>query len=290
MYRFYLLILTALFYSGLKAQLVEVVNNSTSGGDVIFGATNFSKTPVFLKIEFTELQNTMDDDILIRVNKLMPGYNNLFTLTRGFSPNQPYFYYKTGTYRSDPMANVNLDFPYLIPLKPKRVATVFDVPNIDGFWGEVKLKRWAATGFNVQPGEKIYAIRTGEVVEIVGNERKSNSEFWYNTWTNCITVLQPDGTLITYKNVIDSDKKLKLNQKIYAGQVLGEVAPRKDEITIVIYHNTLDGDLSFIIPQYVTEPNKIEMLNRTMQIDVVHPKEIRGLEMTKREQRKHLDD
>ncbi len=289
MYKQIFIVLFVFLFSELKAQLVEVVNNYTSGGDVVFGATNFSQTPVFLEVEFTELQNTVDDRKRLYLNRLAPGYNSIFTLTRAIGPGLPYFYYKVKAYRSDPVANVNLDFPYLVPLKPGTTATVFDVLNIDGFWGDKKLKSWAATGFNAQPGENIYAARQGEIVEIVGEVRNDDPELWYNTWTNIITVLQPDGTLISYKNVIDRDHKLKLNQKIYAGQVLGEVAPNSNGIIILIYHNIIKSDdLMFIIPQFVIDPGKIEMVNQAMNIKVVHPNEIRGLEMTKKEQRKIL--
>ncbi len=289
MYRLTFLVLLVIFYSELKAQLVEVDNNVISAGDVVFGATNFTKTPLFLKVEFTELQNTTEDYRLVYYNKLEPGYNSLFNLTRANGSGVPFFSYKTKVYRSDPVANVNLDFPYLIPLEPGNNATIFDVKNIDGFWGDENLKSWTATGFNSSPGDAVYAARTGEIVEIVGQERTGNSDFWYNTWTNVITVLQPDGTLILYKNIIVRDRNLKLNQKIFAGQILGEVAPDSHEIVILIYHNSgRSDDLLFIIPQFITTPGKVEMVNSLMNINVIHPKEIRGLEMTQREQRRIL--
>lgn len=291
MYRFFLLILLILFCPGLKAQLVEVVNNTTSGGDVIFGATNFSKTPVFLKVEFTELQNTTDDGIRIHYNKLSPGYNSIFNLTRQVGADLPYFYYKIKAYRSDPVAKVDLAFPYLVPFPPGKKVTVFDVKDIDGFWGDKELKSWAATGFNARAGDIVCACRTGLIVEIAEQTRINNPEFWYNTWKNIITVLQPDGTLISYKNVVDRDHKLKINQKIFAGHVLGEVASGFNEIIILIYHNSgINDDLLFNIPQFVIEPGKVKMINSSMTINVVHPNEIRGLEMTKREQRKILKD
>lgn len=289
MYRLAFLILLFFAFLKLNAQQVEVENTTTSGGDVIFGATNFTKTPLFLKVEFTELQNTTNDDILIYYKKLDPGYNNIFNIVSADGLHAPYFYYKTKAYRSDPTAKVDLDFPYLIPLEPGKSAKIFDVKNIDGFWGDEKLKSWTATGFVANQGEAIYAARTGTIVEIVGQDRTENPEFWYNTWTNIITILQPDGTLISYKNVVDKKRKLKLNQKIFAGDVLGEVAPGASGIIVMIYQNSIrNDDLLFIIPQFVTEPGKIEMLNSTMNLKVIHPKEIRGLEMTKKEQRKIL--
>ena len=287
MCRFAFLISFLLIIINSNAQLVEVENNVTSGGTVVFGATNFAKTPVFLKVEFTELQNTTNDDIRIYYRKLEPGYNNLFSLLSANGRGAPYFYYKVKSYRSNPVANVDLDFPYLIPLQPGTTAQIFDVKNIDGFWGEEKLNSWYATGFKVNDGDKIYAARSGEIVEIIGNRRDEEPALWYNTWTNIITILQPNGTLISYKNVIDKDGKLKLNQKIFAGEILGEVALNTSEVVVLIYqHSIRDDDLLFIIPQFVTNVGEFEMLNKSMSYNVIHPTEVRAIEMTKKEKRK----
>ena len=71
------------------------------------------------------------------------------------------------------------------------------------------------------------------MVEIVGDKRNENPETWYNAWTQCITLLQADGTLICYKNVVDKNKKLKVGQQIYAGELLGEIAPGRNSYNFV---------------------------------------------------------
>jgi len=157
------------------------------------------------------------------------------------------------------------------------------------FWGSDEPKSWKATGFVANPGEPVYAARQGQIVEIADADREGDAKTWYHAWTNAITLLQPDGTLITYKNVVDKDKKLVLNQKIQAGQILGEVAPNSAEVVLMIYHNTLNSsDLLFIIPLFVTAPGKTEIVNSALNIEVVHPVEIRGLEMSKKEQKNLL--
>jgi len=71
---------------------------------------------------------------------------------------------------------------------------------------------------------------------------------------------------------------------------LGEAAPGSSEIVLMIYHNTLkSNDLLFVIPLFVTAPGKTEILNSALNIEVVHPREVRGLEMTKKEQKKFLE-
>jgi len=272
-----------------NAQLVDVQYNYNNVGDCIFGASNNSKTPIYLNLFFTNLENTRFTETLPYVKKLDPGYTGLFTLLRESDIGAPQFIFEIKTFRSNPVADVNLDFPYMIPFAPGSIVKPVDVKNIDGFWGTEEPKSWKATGFIAKSGETVYSARQGQIVEIVGATRSEDSKTWYHTWTNALTVLQPDGTLITYKNVIDKDKILELNQKIYAGQVLGEVAPNSTEVILMIYHNTLSSpDLQFIIPLFVTAPGKTEILNSALNIDVVHPNEIRGLEMTKKEQKKLL--
>ena len=63
------------------------------------------------------------------------------------------------------------------------------------------------------------------------------------------------------------------------------------EIVLTIYHNTLNStDLQFIIPLFVTAPGKTEILNSALNITVVHPIEVRGLEMSKKEIKKILKE
>lgn len=271
------------------AQLVDVEYNYNNVGDCIFGASNNSKTPLFLNLNFTSIENTRFTESMPYIKKLDPGYTGLFTLLREPDSQAPYFIFDIKTYRSNPRPDVNLDFPYLIPFAPGSIVKPVDLENIDGFWGTETPKSWKATGFTAKPGALVYAARQGQIVEITGNKRGGDPKTWYNTWTNTITLLQPDGTLITYKNVADKEKKLELNQIMQAGQVLGEVAPFSTEVVLMIYHHTLNSnDLEFIIPLFVTAPGKTEILNSALNIEVVHPNEVRGLEMTKKEQRNLL--
>ncbi len=273
----------------VQGQLVNVRVDYNGVGDCMFTAVNNAKTPLFLNIEFADLQNTTFSEPLPYVKQLEPGNNVLFTLPRYPGEDVPRFNYKIKSYRSDPKAKVNLDFPYLLPFTPGQTVKSFDVANIDGFWGANNLKRWVAVGFVAKPGEPVCAARRGQVVEVVGAKRNSDPESWYNTWNNSITLLQPDGTLMCYRNVVDKAKKLALNKVVHAGEVLGEVAPNVDGIVLLIYHNSLLNDeLRFVLPQFVINPGEISLVNPAMDITVVHPYDIRALEMTKRERKKLL--
>jgi hypothetical protein len=287
MEKYLALIAFCFIFSVNKAQFVEVQYDYNNVGDCIFGASNNSKTPMFLNLEFTSFENTRFTEELPYVKKLEPGYNALFTLLREPDAPAPYFIFDIKTYRSNPIPDIDLDFPYLIPFAPGKIVKPINVDNIEGFWGMDEPKSWKATGFEANPGETIYAARQGQIVEITGETRVGDPKTWYNTWTNVITLLQTDGTLICYKNVIDKDKKLRINQIVQAGEILGKVAPNSPDLVLMVYHNSLSSsDLQFIIPVFVTSPGKTEILNPALNIEVVHPAEVRGLEMTKKEQRR----
>ncbi len=282
-----LIVFTLFIVKVTVAQLVEVQYEYSSIGDCIFSAHNNAPFPIFLNVDFADLQNTSFDEELPYIKKLDPGFNSLFTLQRDLEADAPRFNYRVKSFRSNPTAIVNLDFPYLIPFEPGTKVHAKEVKDIDGFWGTEELKSWFAFGFVARPGDKVYAARNGTVVEIAGKIKGGDPQFWYNTWNNAITVLQPDGTLICYRNV--STKTVKMNQKIYAGQLLGEIAPHANELKILIYQNSLDSDeLRFIIPEFCIGENETEILNVAKEYTVVHPVSVRGLEMTKKERRKIL--
>jgi hypothetical protein len=271
-----------------NAQLAEVEYNYNNIGDCIVGAHNYTKTPLYLNLVFTSLENTTFREKLPYVKKLEPGFNAMFTLPRE-REEAPRFIFDIKTYRSNPLPEINLNFPYLIPFQPGTTVQPVDVKSMDGFWGPDIPKNWRATGFKAQPGEGVFAARQGQIVEISGPRKSDDTQTWYNTQVNAITLLQPDGTLITYKNVIDNEKQLKLNQLIQSGEKLGEVMPGASEIVVVVYYYSLYADgLQFVIPQFLTSPGKTEIVNQAQTIQVVHPDEVRGLEMTKKEQRQYL--
>lgn len=289
MLKLFLLVVLTFIWVKNNAQFVEVQYDYNNVGDCIFGAANNSKTPLYLNLIFTSLENTRFTENMPYVKKLEPGYNSLFILLREPDLSPPFFIFEIKTFRSNPIPEINLDFPYLIPFAPGTTVKPVNVENINGFWGNDEPKSWKATGFETSPGDIVYAARQGQIVEIAGENRGGDPKTWYNTWTNTITILQSDGTLITYKNVTDRNKNLKVNQIIQAGEILGEVAHNSSEIILMVYHNLLNSsDLQFIIPVFVTISGKTEILNPALNIEVVHPNEVRALEMTKKEQRKFL--
>ena len=272
----------------LNAQLVEVRADYTGVGDVQFVAYNNTKAPLYLNIDFADLENTTFNEPLPYIKLLEPGFNNLFMLLRRLDGGVPRFNYDIKTFRSNPMAIVNLDYPYLIPFEPGTTTQVFDVESIAGFWGNKEPDSWNVTGFKAKPGDKVYASRSGLVVEIVGQNREGEPMKWYHTWNNSLTVLQPDGTLIVYRNVTVKNKDIEVGERIVAGQYIGDVVSGVDELIVLIYqHSFDDDDPRFIIPQFVGNEGNPGLLIPSKKYVVVHPEEVVTKEMTKKETRRY---
>ncbi len=285
-YQFVFLLLLSSFMG--HAQLAEVQATYNSVGDVDFIAYNNTPAPIFINIDFADLENTTFNEPLPYIKMLEPGFNTLFTLLRVPDAEVPRFNYQIKVFKSNPWAMADLDFPYLIPLAPGNEASVIEVKSHDGFSGSSEPESWYATGFAVQPGQQVFAARTGTVVEVAGPSRSGDTQTWYHNWNNAVTVLQSDGTLICYRNVTDNNKKLKAGEKVFAGQQLGIVAPGTEELIVVVFQHSLNSNaLRFIIPSFVSE-GKTGILLTSGKYTVIHPDDIRGMEMSNREKRRFL--
>ena len=286
-----LLLLNLVLISGISmAQYVEVQANYNSVGDCVFDAYNNAKVPMYLHINFSDLENTTFNEPLPFVKKVEPGFNSLFTLQHELDDGILRFNYDIETFRSNPTADVDLDFPYLIPLKEGESISVFDVKSIDGFWGNDTPGSWFATGFMAGQGDAVFASRNGIVAELVGESRTEDSSLWYHVYTNSITLLQPDGTLICYHGVKYNSEQLVVGQKVYAGQKIGEIADKNGKLIVLVFHDSLlNKEISFVIPQFVINADgKAAIVNSTNEYEVFHPVLIKEKEMTKREKRKYL--
>ncbi len=289
MKKLFIFLFSLFFSSEMIAQSAEVQANYNSAGDVDFVAYNNSPAPLFLQVDFADLENTTFNEPLPYVKLLEPGFNVLFTLYRYPDAGVPRFNYQIKTFKSNPLALPDLDFPYLIPFSPGAEVSVFEVKSLAGFWGSALPESWNATGFDATPGTPVFASRTGIVVEVAGAQRTGEPQTWYHTWNNSITVLQADGTLMCYRNVIPGNIKLKVNEKIFAGQPLGVVSTGSSELLVLIFQQSESSPaLRFVIPQFVVGETETGLLLPLQKYPVVHPKDIRGMEMSSREKRKFL--
>ncbi len=284
MKNFFYLLISFFISTTVFAQKIEVQASYTDIGDVEFVAYNNTRVPLFLFINFADLSNATFDEALPYVKMVTPGYNDLFTLRRHLDAEAPRFNYEIDQFVSNPVANVDLDYPYLLPFKPQtKVQSV----AIEDFKHPYKkfFADYYSTIFKVLPAAPVYACRNGVVVAIKKDGVVPASA--YPGGYNSVTVLQSDGTLITYQNIIP--KKLKEGKKIYAGEQIGNLLPQDSSLIIFITQNQLDShELKPIIPKFQVDEEKVELVIGNRTFNVVHPKSVRGKEMTRREKRRHL--
>lgn len=112
-------------------------------------------------------------------------------------------------------------------------------------------------------------------------EDRSTKEYSY------ITLLHEDGTLATYFNATSENKPLKLNQTIYPGDAFSSLNSVSDQLIVAVYYNRLfSNNYIFLSPKFHLSNANSNSLEINKEYTVVHPKEIRELEMTKKEKKK----
>ncbi|MDX1284882.1 MAG: hypothetical protein R3182_07720, partial [Draconibacterium sp.] len=75
MLKYLLIILFSLHLLSVNAQSVEVQADYNAIGDCIFSAYNNSGVPMYLHLNFGDLQNTSFSEPLPYVKRLTPGFN-----------------------------------------------------------------------------------------------------------------------------------------------------------------------------------------------------------------------
>jgi len=131
-----LILLLSICSLAVSAQLVNVQADYDALGDCYFSAYNNTKVPLFLNVKLADLENTVFTESLPYVKKLVPGFTSLFTLQRDPEADVPRFTYEVKMFRSNPLANVDLNFPYLLPFPEGKEVRVFEVTEFDHFWGQ----------------------------------------------------------------------------------------------------------------------------------------------------------
>ncbi|MCY1722190.1 hypothetical protein OU798_17685 [Prolixibacteraceae bacterium Z1-6] len=291
-----LIICLLLFASGNgKAQYYSAVTNSETGpvevrteyyhGNRIFSAHNNAKFPVYLHLYFKEISKLSFREKEPYVKLLQPGFNELFTLENYSERGQPPFEYTIKYYPSNPLAEVDLDFPYLFPFEEETTVVPKKVKSIDNFLTKYKTAGWSANGFYTLAGQVVCASRTGIVVEIL-TEREEDIIVPNHKRTSQITLLHANGTLACYLNVSATKSGLELNQKIYAGEGFAEIVSGADELIVLFYKNQLlSEELDFLVPKFQIDETEVKPVIYEKEYVVVHPVSVKVLELTKKEQR-----
>ena len=267
---------------------VEVRTSYNAGSNsTLFSAYNKAEYPVFLHIYFNEVSRLSFHEKQPFIKKLPHGLTDLFVLDNSRERNLPRFPFKMKTYPSNPLAEINREYPYLLPLREGEVAIRRKVDNSSK---ELSVfpnpKEGVFYGFQVEPGQEVCACRKGVVVDIHSVvTAKPGTDFQDDF--SYITLLHEDGTLATYFNVETKGKTLQPNQTIFPGEVFCNIDSHSNKLIVTFYYNRLfSDDFIFLGPRFQLSATETNILSLDKEYQVVHPKEIRALEMTKKEKKK----
>jgi hypothetical protein len=250
---------------------VEVME---SGDKYLFVAYNRSSYPYQLTIVFRELQN-LTPAVINNKFLVLPGRNNLLTLTKKDKERNPYFEYSVSYIIGGPVRKAVLDYPYLIPLCESKSFELFSYSSDQNYY--------MRDFFKINRGDTICCMRKGYVTATPDMYHESDRI----STNKSLEIRHEDGTIMIYENINPDSVFVSTGQTVFPGDFLGVI---KDSLNLQVdlYMFQEDGRLKRIpINYYVSEGRTEPFSQKFENIEVKHPMEIITREMTKRELKKY---
>lgn len=187
--------------------IVEEKTGSPKSFQIRFNANNSTYYPFLLKIDFVQLDNLVPKPP-VREEKVEHGNTILYNFSKQVE-DKGYGYNYSYSYRLQPSdGDVNVEFPYLIPLKEGLTVIAHRRGNL----------KFTNT-FSCRPGDTVYCMRRGTVTAVPESE---TPEFRLSG-TNCIEVRQADGTYMIYMNLKKTNAFVTPGKAILPGKPIGIV-------------------------------------------------------------------
>lgn len=247
---------------------VEVVE--TPGQSVRFNGINSTYYPFTLRIEFTNVQNLAPRPSHKEM-EIKHGTNQIITLTIATKDIGYGYKYGFSYWLSTPEAEVERDYPYLVPLKEGTV------PEADITGGKAWIGR-----FRCNPGDTVYCMRKGVVTAVPG---ASTNDFRV-TDESALEVLHKDGTIMTYMFLDKTRPFTGQGRTVLPGQPLG-VASDSACVMVRLMEFREANSISYIPIRYASGGDVTALFDAiTGKGKIVHPTEVVTREMTKGEIKK----
>lgn len=120
---------------------------------------------------------------------------------------------------------------YRIPLSAARDVRVRYLSNIhEEYFGKPTSGTWKALQFIGQQGDTLYAMRKGEVIEIINKHDKPNHSTSYTSQNNSIKVQHADGTLARYSILAKDSFMVREGDVVYPDTPLALISTLDDEV------------------------------------------------------------
>jgi hypothetical protein len=244
---------------------VEVVE--TPGQSVRFNGINSTYYPFMLRIEFSNAQNLAPRPSYKEM-EIKHGSNQIITLTIATKDVGYGYKYGFSYWLSTPEAEVERDYPYLVPLKEGTVPEAY----------KVRGKLWIGR-FKCNPGDTVYCMRKGVVTAVPG---ASTNDFRV-TADDALEVLHKDGTIMTYMFIDKTGSFASQGRTVLPGQPLG-VASDSSCVMVRLMEFREANSISYIPIRYASGGDVTALFDAiTGKGTIVHPAEVVTREMTKGE-------
>jgi hypothetical protein len=234
----------------------------------VFYGVNSSFLPYKLAVEFTQILNL--DPPSNYKSVLNQGRTKLFELRARQKDSPTSYNYKIRYAMGDPDSEPEVDFPYLIPLGPKKKVSIQVLNQLGGV---------APSLFKVSSGDTIYAMRKGAVTAIP----QADGEIDRLTDAS-IEIYHEDGTLASYYGV-NLTCLTKIGDKVYPGQAIG-IMNEDVAIKVNVYRFSKNNSVARIPLKYTTDGKSLLVFGQLNGITTNHPDEVIQRELRKAELKK----
>lgn len=196
----------------------RVFSEVDSNGKITFFAHNPFPCPYQVKIDSEDAIKLLDVEQGLPFFALVPANTERFRLFAAMpEKSKQSIKYRFSFEKGNPeTANPNLDYPYLLPYLPKRRIFVSQ-----GFNGHFSHQNQFALDFKMKEGSPICAARDGIVHSLKQDSNEGGKTKHYARLANFVIIYHPsDGTFAYYYHLQQNSVKVKVGERVNAGQVI----------------------------------------------------------------------
>ena len=267
---------------------IEVKYNDD--GEPTFYAKNTTVIPYTVTIDFTSVRNSMPPNPNPYTKTARPGRRKLLELKKsGLSDSGVRFNYSY-SYNIGCMDTDPDDLEYLLPIAEGKTTEVFGLSYIGEMFDKEPPEDFYALGFNAEPGDTVFASRSGFVARVVNEYQDKETENFFTSNYNYVQLVHEDCTFASYSHLKKDGIFVNKGDKITAGEPIGIVASTEESERVgfrmsLIYRNddyrkgTDDPYWNYAVPKFRTSVEKKAKLKKDHVYRAVHPVDVITQEM-----------
>jgi hypothetical protein len=279
------------FLSVLAIAQITIETERDENGNVLFFSKNPEIIPYSVILNFPTLQNLTSTGGGSVMGVAMPGRIRLATLKptlagQGTNYSFTYSFAKGNVYGKNKTEPV-----YLIPVKEGVEVQAFLLTTIENRLGRDEVDNpYRGVSFRFEEPTVIVAPRKGIVAEIKMEENPGADNLDFSSNENHIEIYHEDGTITRIMVLKSGSQKVKVGQMVFPGDELAESAGENynsgRHVRMVCLKTEKVGTerLKYTnIPVKFSTPTGNREIAQPEELEVVFPREIITLEMSKKE-------